>query len=62
MSNKEVVVEALALMPDDATLEEISEEIAILAAIRRGEKAADEGKLIPHEEVERRVAAWKTSK
>jgi len=58
MSDKQRVMEAIQRMPESATLEEIREAIAILAAIRRGEIAADAGKVIPHEEVKRRSAAW----
>ena len=61
MSAKELVLEAVSRLPDDASLDEISEEVAILAAIRRGEADADAGRLIPHEEVARRPAPWKTS-
>ena len=60
MSNKELVLEAVRGMPDEATMDQISEEIAILAAIRRGEEAADAGDLIPHEEVKQRLAKWLT--
>jgi predicted transcriptional regulator len=41
--------------------QEICEEIAILAAIRRGEEAAKEGRVVPHDEVKKRLASW-TSK
>jgi predicted transcriptional regulator len=61
MSNKELVIETLRRLPEEATLEEISEQIAILAAIRRGEAAAAEGRLISHEEVKQRSSTW-TSK
>lgn len=44
-------------MSETATLEEISEAVAILAAIRRGEAAADAGQVVPHEEVRRRSVA-----
>ena len=60
MSNKELVLEAVRGMPDEATIDEISEEIAILAAIRRGEEAADAGRLIPNEEVKQRLSRWTT--
>jgi predicted transcriptional regulator len=60
MSNKELVLEAVRGMSDEATIEEISEEIAILASIRRGQEAADAGRLIPHEEVEQRLSKWLT--
>ncbi len=60
MSGKQMVLEAVQRMSETATLEEISEQIAILAAIRRGEEAADAGRLASHEEVKQRSAAWTT--
>jgi predicted transcriptional regulator len=58
MSGKQIVLEALERMPESATLEEISEQIAILAAIRRGQEAAEAGRLLTHEEVKQRSPAW----
>ncbi len=58
MSDKEVVRDALRRMPEEASLEEISEEIAILAAIRRGEAAANEGRIVAHEELKKRSTTW----
>jgi predicted transcriptional regulator len=60
-SEKQLALEALSRMPESVTLDQISEEMAILAAIRRGESAADGGRVISHEEVVRRSATW-TSK
>jgi predicted transcriptional regulator len=59
MSDKDLVRETLQKLPEDATLEEISEEIAILAAIRRAEKAIDDGRVTAHEDVVKRFASWK---
>jgi predicted transcriptional regulator len=61
LTEKQVALEALGRMPESVTLQQISEELAILAAIRRGEAAADAGRVLSHEEVQRRSAAW-TSK
>jgi predicted transcriptional regulator len=47
-------------MSDGLTMEEIVEELAILAGIRRGEQAADKGRVISHEEMKKRVASWNT--
>jgi predicted transcriptional regulator len=58
MSNKELVLEAVRGMPDEATIEQISEEIAILAAIRRGQEAVRAGDVIPHEEIKKRLSRW----
>ncbi len=60
MTDKEMVLDTLHRLPESASLEEISEEIAILAAIRRGEEAARDGKTISHEELKQRSAAWTT--
>jgi predicted transcriptional regulator len=58
LGTTELVMEAIRQLPEDVSLEKISEEIAILAAIRRGEKAAEEGRLVPHNELKRRAASW----
>ena len=50
-TDKQIAPNALQRMPESATLDEISEELAILAAIRRGEAAADAGRMLTHEEV-----------
>jgi predicted transcriptional regulator len=57
-SDKQAAYEALRRMPESATLRQISEELAILAAIRQGEADADAGRVVSHEEVKRRSAAW----
>lgn len=61
MSNKDAVIEAVRDLPEEVSFEEILEQIAILAAIHRGEQAADAGQVIPHEEVKKRISSW-TSK
>lgn len=58
MSNKELVIEAVRELPEEASLDEIAERISILAAIRRGEDAADAGRVISHEEMKARAATW----
>jgi predicted transcriptional regulator len=61
LTEKQLAWEALRQMPEFATLQQISEEMAILAAIRRGEAAAKAGRVVSQEEVLRRSAEW-TSK
>lgn len=58
MTNKQLVIDAVRDLSDDVSLEEIAERIAILAAIGEGEKAADEGRVISHEELKRRMTKW----
>jgi predicted transcriptional regulator len=60
MSDKELAMQTLRRMPETASLHEISEAFAILAALRRATAAADAGHVVPHEEVKRRSAAWTT--
>ncbi len=60
MSNKELVVQAVQDMPDEATFAEILEQIAILAAIREGEEDADAGRVMSHEEIKKRISQWTT--
>jgi predicted transcriptional regulator len=54
MTNKELVKDVLRGLPEDVSLEKIREEIAILAAIRRGAADIDAGRIVTHEEVKRR--------
>ena len=53
-----MVIEAVRELPETASLDEISEQIAILTAIRKGEQAADAGRVTSHEEVKRKFAQW----
>jgi hypothetical protein len=57
-TDKQAALKALQRMPESATLEQISEELAILAAIRGGEKAAGEGRVLTHAELKQRSATW----
>jgi predicted transcriptional regulator len=58
VSNKEIVIEAIRQLPEQASFEEIAEEIAILAAIQKGERDADAGRMIPHDDVKKRLSTW----
>ena len=58
VTDKQIAVEALGQMPEAATLQQISEELAILAAIREGEADADAGRVISHDNVKLRSASW----
>jgi predicted transcriptional regulator len=58
MSDKQLVVELLNRLPEDAKLQDIGREIEFLAAIREGEEQADRGEVVPHEQVKRGFASW----
>jgi predicted transcriptional regulator len=60
MSDKEAVLEAVRTLPEEVSLAEIAEQIAIMAAIQRGKEAADAGRVISHEELKREISSWTT--
>ncbi|OHE79048.1 MAG: hypothetical protein A2107_14315 [Verrucomicrobia bacterium GWF2_62_7] len=60
MSDKELVMDLLKRLPDDADLKQIRGEIEFLAAIRKGEEEADRGEVIPHEQVKEDFRSWTT--
>jgi predicted transcriptional regulator len=60
VSDKQIATEALAHMPEIVSLREISEELAILAAIREAQADVSAGRVVTHEEVKRRSALWIT--
>ena len=58
LTDKQIAADLLGRMPETVSLEEISERLAILAGIRRGERDIEEGRVVTHEEAKRRSAAW----
>ncbi len=44
MTDKQRVLETISGLPEQASSQQIAEEVEILAAIRRGEEAADAGR------------------
>lgn len=60
MTEKQLVMDAIGGLPESASWEKIQEEFRILSAIKEGERAADTGDLLPHDEVVKRVASWHT--
>jgi len=58
MTDKQAVLDALERLPEGASLEEITEELRIMASIRRGRADISAGRSKSHEEVERLVESW----
>ncbi len=56
VSTKELLIEFTRNLPKKVTLDEAIEELQILAAIERGQQAAEEGRVITQAEVRRRFA------
>ena len=57
---KEQVKQLLEALPDDCTFEDIQYHLYVLDRIAQGEKDISEGRVIPHQEVKRRMAEWLT--
>ncbi len=55
---KEEVKRLLDQIPDDSTFEDIQYHIYVREKIERGQKDVAEGRVLSHEEVERRMAKW----
>lgn len=58
MSQKDEVLAAIRQLPDDMEFRDAIEEIRVLARIREGERAADEGRVRPHEDVRALIRTW----
>ena len=48
----------IELLPDDASFEDIQYQLYVRQKIDRGLADARDGRVIDHEEVQRRVASW----
>ena len=58
MTDKQAVLDALGRLPEDASLDEITEELRPMAAIRRGRADIAAGRTKTHDEVEQTLASW----
>jgi len=58
MSDKQLALDSIKRLPEDASLEVIAERVEFLAAIRKGLDQIERGEAIPHEEVKRQLATW----
>ena len=61
MTDKQAVIDALQRLPENASLEEITEELRIMAAIRRGRADVVAGRTKTHEEAEQLLESWATT-
>jgi predicted transcriptional regulator len=58
MRDKQAVIDALQRLPEDASLEEISEELRIMASIRCGRADIVAGRTRTQEEAEHLLESW----
>lgn len=61
MTQKELVLDAISGLPDDASLEEIADRIEFVAAVQRGLEQLDRGEGISNDEIKKQMASWLTS-
>jgi len=55
---KKNVLEVIKNLPDDSSYEDIMEKIYFMQKVEAGLKDVEEGRVIPHEEVKKRLAKW----
>jgi hypothetical protein len=58
MTNKEIVQDLLRRIPDDASLQDIAQELEFIAAVREGLAELERGDSVPIEEVENELPSW----
>lgn len=55
---KQKVIQMIQTLPEDVTVDDVMAELYFKLQVDAGLKELDEGKGIPHEEVERRMSKW----
>ncbi len=58
MKTKELAIEKIKELPDDATWDDIKERISFVAGVRKGLRELDEGKHIDHEDIKKELKEW----
>jgi len=58
MSDKQLALDSIQRLPDDASLKTITERLEFLAGIRKGLDQIERGETVPHEQVKRELASW----
>ena len=56
---KQVFLEAVQALPEDASFADIEYHLYVRGRNEDGLRAADEGRVVPHEEVKLRMAEWR---
>ena len=60
MTDKQMVLETVEKLPESATIEQIREELDIIAGLKRGLEDSEAGRVKSHEEVKTLVESWIT--
>ncbi|MDN3513409.1 MAG: hypothetical protein NG747_03305 [Candidatus Brocadia sp.] len=55
---KQQVIQMIQSLPDDVTIDDIMAELYFKLQVDAGLQELDEGKGIPHKEIEKRMSKW----
>jgi hypothetical protein len=58
MSVKEQVLESVQRLPDDIDFRDVTDEIALLAAVHEAERDIQQDRVISNEEMKSRITQW----
>lgn len=58
MSVKEQVLQAIQRLPNDIDYRDVTEEIALLAAVEEAERDLQAGRVVGNEQMRDRISAW----
>ena len=58
MTDKQAVIDALQRLPENVSLDEIAQELRLMAAVRQGREDVSAGRTKTHHEVEKMVESW----
>ena len=58
MKDKEVAIKTINNLPENSSMEEIAEELQIMAAIRKGKADVKAGRVKTHAQVEKLFETW----
>jgi len=58
MSNREIAIDLIQKLPENASLHEIAREIEFVAGVREGFEQTDRGEGVAAEEVRSMVPSW----
>ena len=61
MSVKEQVLEAIQRLPDDIDFRDVTDEIALLAALHEAERDIEQGRLVSNDQMKSRIEEWTRS-
>ena len=60
LSSKEIILNAVQELPDNAGFEEAIEKLYLMSKIKEGITQADEGQTISHVEAQQKFSKWLT--